>query len=271
MLTIDHRHSVWNNRRPKLEEQIAIGREREIEDERNERARVRLDTLVEFYNEYLQENMSEEERALMPNAFYFGRLPTIDALLSRPAAHGEPSREDFDAIIAQALVEAEQYKKDAKVAILKRLTDKLPSLQEAVDALSPDDAVQWYFAYFSCYSVTCNQIKSASFFECHAHWRAEHPHDEWLSHSPYGSERIQPLCIADWAEMLLNAAAIPLDTPQHTLDRWVREGRLYCGCGAPQLPLPQDLNFVKLASTCLPVVVIDLLHAERNVSFRLCM
>lgn len=146
MLTIDHRHSVWNNLRPKLEEQLAIGREREIEDERNERARVRLDTLVEFYNEYLQENMSEDERALMPNAFHFGRLPTIDALLSRPDAHGEPSREDFDASIAQALVEAEQYKKDAKVAILKRLTDKLPSLQEAVDALSPDDAVQRYFA-----------------------------------------------------------------------------------------------------------------------------
>ena len=53
---------------------------------------------------------------------------------------------------------------------------------------------------------------------------------------------------AEIARQVLTAVDIPLDTPPSQLDDFVRTGRIYCSCGDPDMPLPNELGWITFVS-----------------------
>ena len=60
------------------------------------------------------------------------------------------------------------------------------------------------------------------------------------------------------ARQAAEAAGIPLDTPREVLDGWTREGRLFCACEDPRMPLPEEMSWGTLVS--MSIVLCPVIH-----------
>ena len=248
--------AVWTNLRPKLEERIVLARQQRLEEDLLHRIEEREHQIVAFYDEYVAANVPADQRDLMPNAYDMCALPCIKALSTQNDARGDVAREDFEAVVAQLLVEAEEYKAHAMRALVDLACKNNRSLREALEGVPPEDALQRWFAYFTCIGPGCSgptSPRAATFREMHAHWRTAHSHKTWLgtiNHElgiPW--ETVQTTYeVPKIGKAAMVANGISLDTTQSVLNEWVRTGRLYCVCGDPSLPLPTELNWIDLVS-----------------------
>ena len=258
-----HVSPVWNNIRPKLEEQLALEKERRAQDAVADRVDARLDVLVEWYDDYVQEHFADAERGLMPNRRNARELPTLLSLALADDVQGAPSREAFLAATEQMLADTEAYKTRAKRDLADVLC-KHPMGKDFKD-LPADDVLQGPCAYFRCL-WRCHAVTGAdgcaflTYEELHAHWREEHPDDLWLMQGAEGYRYTAvdvperwPESVPSIAESVLFLSNIKPDTPRVVLDGWVREGRLFCECGHPGMPLPEEMSWAKLVSSCVRV------------------
>ncbi|KAI1789090.1 hypothetical protein LXA43DRAFT_595501 [Ganoderma leucocontextum] len=250
---------IWNNVRPKLEEQLAIEKDRRTQEAFEDRVDDRLEVIVQWYDEYIEENLTDIERSLMPNLCDARELPSLVALAQTNDAQGDVPREAFLALTEQMLADAEGYKARAK----RELADVLchHSLCRELKDIPAEDVLQRYCAYFECI-WKCNPVVDGcaylTFEQLHAHWREVHPDNPWL----HGDEdyhwdrddRVQVPTFWPWSEhsvpsvgkCALEAVGIPLDTPRSVLDGWTRDGRLFCACEHPGMPLPAQMSWGKL-------------------------
>ncbi|KAI0739374.1 hypothetical protein C8Q80DRAFT_1123827 [Daedaleopsis nitida] len=174
---------LWNNIRPKLETQIALARDRRIEEQL---------IILDFFYKYLEENIPEKDRGLLPNNHDFCNLPSIAALALLDDAQGDVAATDSAAVTERMLVDITAYKKRAKEMLLESLRGELEysaSMRKRLSETSADDALNQCCSYFSCYAWY--RYNYAPCAECHhPHWRAMHPDEAWMSEGPAGQRRI---------------------------------------------------------------------------------
>ncbi|KAM5540099.1 hypothetical protein V8D89_006239 [Ganoderma adspersum] len=261
---------IWNNIRPKLEEQLAIEKERRAQEAVADRVDARLDLLVQWYDDYVKENFTDAERGLMPNRRNARELPTLLSLALADDAQGAPSREAFLAATEQMLADTDAYKTRAK----RDLADVLckHSAGKVFQDLPADDVLQGPCAFFRCLwrCTTTTAVDGCPFLtyeQLHAHWREEHPDDPWLMQGVEGHRytavdvpELWPESVPAVARSTLFAAPIKLDTSWAVLDGWVREGRLFCTCEHPGMPPPEEMSWAKL--------LFHLLHQAHDQSER---
>ncbi|KAI1789085.1 hypothetical protein LXA43DRAFT_1022431 [Ganoderma leucocontextum] len=242
---------TWNNIRPKLLEQLAIERERRLQEAFDERVDARLDVLVKWYEEYLYENLTDAELGLMPNRCDARSLPSVFDLALADDARGFVSRRDFRAFTEDMLLEADAYKARAQ----RDLADVLLSDQTCADLedVPAADVLQRPCAYFACVrgcNATVDGCPYLTYEQLHAHWREAHPDAPWLQgeedHEWVEVPELRPLSLPRLTRFVLEAVGIALDTPREVLDGWVREGRLFCSCEHPAMPLPREMSWGKL-------------------------
>ncbi|PIL34392.1 hypothetical protein GSI_03167 [Ganoderma sinense ZZ0214-1] len=249
---------IWNNIRPKLEELLATEKKRRAQEAFEHRVNQRLDTLIQWYDEYMGDHFTDAERSLMPNHYDARKLPSLLSLAQADDGQGDMSREAFVALTEQMLADAAAYKTRAK----RELADLLCARSSCRDLkdLPADDILQRYCAYFECDWACHAAVDGCTYLtyeQLHAHWREAHPDRPWLLHTVQGPVEEHQYTAVDvpelWPHSLppigrraLEAVGIALDTPRGVLDGWVREGRLFCACEHPGMPLPQDMSWAKL-------------------------
>ena len=219
----------------------------------------RFTRISKFYEEFLKGVLTDEERSMAPNAFDVRLLPSVRNLARRDDAQGELTQEDFLAITDDMLDELNAYQASAREVAIKAIRD-----QYSKEALAPfgDALLDSYFAYFRCdaragWIVHCSSKDAIdlTFPDAHAHWRANHPKQSLLTKGDNRGDLhsrgtfVAKLRMLTFGARILEAAGLPLTTTRQTLDQLVREGRLYCSCEDPSMPLPTDLSWLKLVSS----------------------
>lgn len=250
-------NTVWHNIQPKLEALLEEEKARRIKDAFEARVRVRLHQISAFYKDFVAET-SEAKRALMPNLSNAHRLASISALARANDAEGEVVRADFVALGPQLLEDVEAYKVEARVtaaALMHQCANykhAAQTCQEDLDEISTDEAVTRHYALFRCNMwphPEDMQTEYLTFEQMHDHWRTQHPNAEWRARPTTGrSSWMDAGCSGDFVVggKMLDLAGLPRDTPIAVLTDLVRSGRLYCSCGDPALPLPEELDWPKL-------------------------
>lgn len=248
---------VWHNIQHKLEALLEEEKARRIKDAFEARVRVRLQQISVFYKDFVAET-PEAERVLMPNLFNANRLASIAALARADDAQGEVARADFAALGPQLLEDVEAYKVEARAtaaALMHQYANYRPATQacqEDLDGISADDAVTRHYALFRCNMWPHPEdmpTEYLTFEQMHDHWRTQHPNAEWCARPTNGrSSWMDAGCSGDFVVggKTLDAVGLPRDTPIAALTDLVRSGRLYCSCGDPALPLPEELDWAKL-------------------------
>ncbi|KAI0660261.1 hypothetical protein C8Q70DRAFT_913949 [Cubamyces menziesii] len=241
---------VWNNLRPKLEEFLRQEKERTRRNALDIRARPRREQIVKYYEDFVQ-GLPHTERGMMPNAADACRLPCLVELAEKNDANGDVSADEFLALTDEVMQEAEQYKVRAKETVYRIMVNELDHYPgrkqwfEEVKALSPDEALDRHWSLFQCWAKNCWK-GFFTFGELHAHWRTAHPWRSWEETTPQDSP-----CFLGKHYMggaLLEAAGLSRDTPMTALNELVKSGRLYCSCGDPALPAPEELDWPRLAA-----------------------
>ncbi|KAI1789113.1 hypothetical protein LXA43DRAFT_1022571, partial [Ganoderma leucocontextum] len=87
--------------------------------------------------------------------------------------------------------------------------------------------------------------------EIHGHWCERHPEESFWGRKLLGlpGERPKARLWKDGREVaraILDEIGLKTGTERARMDRLVRTGRLYCACGDPALPPPEDLTWAKL-------------------------
>lgn len=221
-----------------------------------------------FYDE-LVEGIPEAERTLLPNLYNAQRLPSIAALAREDDAEGDVSRADFDALTPQILQEIETYKVEAKAtaaAVLHECAGYKPggkTWQDELEKLTPDEAITRHYALFRCDMWPHPEDMQTGFltFEhMHNHWRTHHPKVAWGGRQSRGSSFWIDIGISGdhlLGHGMLDAVGLSRDTPMDVLTDLVRSGRLYCSCGDPALPPPENLDWPALVRELPQLYVIS--------------
>lgn len=248
------------------------------------RLEARLNQISAFYNEVILQPMSAAQRALMPNLFNFHRLPSIAALARQNDAQGDVTRDEFFALMPQILQEVEVYKTEAKAAalsVLHRALGYKPEVagwKEDLEGLSADEALTRQYALFGCHMPSHPWRQNPyhlTFEQMHDHWRTDHPEAGWVVPEEYEGRSIRKdiWCSGEYVlgGKMLDSAGLPRDTPIAVLTGLIRAGRLYCSCGDPAMPLPEELDWPKLVSaqgsSCLSLISLMLslpVHARHK-------
>lgn len=253
--------AVWHNIRPKLEALIQEEKESRIQEAFEERVEERLDQISGYYENFVR-GLPEADRALLPNLVDVHSLPSIDALSRENEAQGDVAEEDFLALTAQVLQEAEAYAAEAKAIAVKALSQSFSSrgassYLEDLRNITPDEAMTRHYALFRCgvWSHSAGTMSTKpdylTFEALHDHWRVRHPMLEWGAKDYVGPvswgyiRSTGELHIGTGMDgkLVLEAAGLPHDTPMDVLTELVRSGRLYCSCGDPDLPPPEQLDW----------------------------
>ncbi len=260
-------HQVWNNIRAKLEEQLAVEKERRVQGAFQARVDNRLAVIMEWYDDYLEERLTDAERSLMPNHYNARLLPSLLSLAQANDAQGSVQRKAFLALTKRMLADAEVYKTRAKRALADVVCDMPewnPQTCDELKGLPADEVLQRYCAYFTCRAGCHGSLYTRPYLtydEVHVHWRESHPERPWFPSDEYECE-VGPLSMvaslalfpqALAARHALEAVGIPLETPQSVLDGWTREGRLFCACEHPEIPLPPEMSWSTLVSVFVSV------------------
>ena len=255
---------VWCDILPALQEIIALEKDRKSQEAFQERVDDRLAYIVPWYERYVEENFTDEERGLMPNLADARDLPSIVALARSNHAEGELPEAAFHDLIDEVLADVEVYKTRTKCELVDMVRCDLACLD--LRDVPADDILERYCAYFECYCFSCQRdpdIDGCTYFtyeQLHRHWREVNMDIPWLCADEYDrpgwdpmagvpnfwphSEHSAPL-VGKWA---LEAVGIPLDTPRTVLDEWTMQGRLFCACGHPGLPPLEQMSWGKLVS-----------------------
>lgn len=225
---------------------------------------VRFDQISVYYNEMVAA-LPDAERKLMPNLADMRHLPTIDALARQNNALGKVAREQFLALVPQILQEVEAYKAAAKAAAVEVMRESLcikawfDRWGDELQALAPEEAVARHYALFKCGIYPHAPGVEASYLtfeDMHDHWRTHHPKMRWNTREPCkygrGGTRGHLWCTGEYGlgGQILDAAGLPRETPISVLNQLIRSGRLYCACGDPALPPPEELDWPKLVCLC---------------------
>lgn len=209
---------------------------------------------MEWYEEHVDKNLTEEQRGLMPNRRDARDLQSLDDLAMAGAGWDPLSRRDFRASIEDIMLEADEYKTRAQ----RELADVLLGDESCADLedIPPADILQGPYAYFTCVQGCDAEVDGCAYLtyeQLHAHWRDVHPDTSWLEaekgHEGVGVPTLWPLSLPKAARFVLEAVGIAFDTSRAVLDGWVREGRLFCDCAHPGMPLPNQMSWVKLVGT----------------------
>ncbi|KAI1789087.1 hypothetical protein LXA43DRAFT_1096656 [Ganoderma leucocontextum] len=257
---------IWNNIRPKLEEQIAIEKDRRIRQAFQQRVDNRLDVIVQWYDNYVKEHFTDAERSLMPNVCDARELPSLHGLALENDAQGALLHSTFLTLTERMLTDVEAYKTSAKRALVDTLCNESewdPQMRKELKDVPIDDVLQGYYAYFRC-MLWCDAVVDScaclTYEQLHSHWREAHPHVLWLQadeDDPWDRASVAalwPYFLPTLARRTLEAVGIPLNTSRSVLDGWVKEGRLFCACEYPGMPLPGEMDWGKLLSHLLQQV-----------------
>ena len=214
---------------------------------------------MQWYDTYLDEHLTAAERSLMPNHHDASMLPSLLSLAQADDAQGSVPHEAFLALTDRMLVDAEAYKERVKRSLAAVVTDVPwwnPQTCDELKGLPADDVLQRFCAYFLCREgcVTLDDRSYLTYDEVHAHWQTWHPDEPWFCQAVENIGDVAP--VAALAVLLnalavrhaLEAVGIPLETPRSVLDEWTREGRLFCSCEHPDMPLPAEMSWGKLVS-----------------------
>ena len=197
----------------------------------------------ELYELWLSQNVSPQAQALMPNTYDACRLPSLYALAALEHIQGDVTPQDFLLVVAQMLVEAQDYKVRARDLLIELLR-KQEDLRADVEILLPDVILQRHYALFGC--GACPRWTRMPYTAIHAHWRTAHPTKSWFADRERGRNVVDYFGTHDVGAKILDYAGIPRDTPLGTLNMLIREGRLYCACGDPSLLEPAFLTWEDL-------------------------
>lgn len=253
--------TVWNNIKAKIIAMLQDEKERRTEAAYASRLEARLNQIAAYYNEAIIEPMASVQRALMPNLFNCHRLPSIAALARQNDAQGDVTRDKFLALTPQILQEIDVYKTEAKaaaLAVLHRALGYKPSVtgwKEDLEGLSADEALTRQYALFGCHMPSHPWRQNPyhlTFEEMHDHWRTDHPEAGWVVPESYEGRSIRKdaWCSGEYVlgGKMLDSAGLPRDTSIAVLTGLIRTGRLYCSCGDPAMPPPEELDWPKLVS-----------------------
>ncbi|CDO73860.1 hypothetical protein BN946_scf185016.g17 [Trametes cinnabarina] len=241
---------AWKTLRPKLEEMIQERKREDYEWSIREDVNRRNKQIAGFYEEFIQ-SLSEAEQALMPGAHDACQLPCLASLARRNDAKGDVSLEEFQALTDQVLQEAEAYKVRAKEAAVKQLIERAnwcahEEWLRDLQGLTPDEALQRYYALFRCNSRQRCDVKYVAFEDMHRHFRTAHPWESWGTSWRPDHEVFECAVYPRDSANILKAVGLPTSTPLSVLDKLIKAGRLYCSCRDPDLPPPEELDWPQL-------------------------
>ncbi|KAI0327467.1 hypothetical protein GY45DRAFT_1308667 [Cubamyces sp. BRFM 1775] len=240
---------IWKNIRPKLEALIAEERDMAAKAALDERAQARMAQIVLCYIDFV-EQLPEVQRTMMPNAIDSTRLASLVTLSRRDDAHGDVSLEDFLALVHQVLQDARMYADRARELAREFILDGVgfkddtEAWKAELALLSTPQLLMRHYALFGCLQPFCPGYFTLE--EMHAHWRVTHPELEWGVRTE--SHRFLVKCDGEYAlgGEILDAVGLPRDTSIGILTELIQSGRLYCSCGDPSLPPPEELSWPKL-------------------------
>ncbi|OBZ72746.1 hypothetical protein A0H81_06908 [Grifola frondosa] len=274
---------IWNNIRPKLEAEIQQFREERTQAAFEARLEQRRSEVIGYYDQYLLDAVAEEDRATMPNAYDACRLPSLSALTLRDEAYSEVSKDNFDAVVDDMLAEAQAFKIEVQRELVRMLLARKKKVKietvkneeagndvidnEVVeDAAAEDGAVKdetssgVSLAHSSLLDESQLQEilrRPTSLFICmdcrhptpfgypaiHEHWRRVHEHQHFNDNDPsiFAETEADEIILR-----IFDAAGLPADISQTSLDDLVKSGRLVCLCGSPALPPPAESSWASL-------------------------
>ncbi|KAI0354355.1 hypothetical protein OH77DRAFT_1425917 [Trametes cingulata] len=242
---------VWQKIGPQLEAMLRTESVlRKIEAQRL-RANRRLKTLVGVYEEYVAATVPLDEQALLPNVCDARALPTLDRI-AREDGPDETLKEQFDSAIGQVLADVDAYKERAKMLAVSILPQQVQP-DGSIEHAPADELLERHYALFYCSyhggtpaEHSCD-VYNATFREIHEHWRTDHPDAPWTVVSETKTlHAVGHAGKLDLANAILEAAGLSRNSPLRVLDELVQSGRLYCACGDPAMPLPEDLDWPTL-------------------------
>ncbi len=261
--------AVWKSIKPKLEALLLEEKESRIREAFEARAEERLDQISGYYDDFVK-GLPEANRTLLPNLYDARYLPSIQALSRENDGQGSVIRDEFLELTAQILQEAETYKANAKQIAATAMAEcfsrwQAHAREEDLQHLTPDQALTRHYAVFKCAMEGHSPGVEAyylSFEDLHNHWRVYHPTVEWGFRVAEGSgawgyirSSGEPR-IGKEGNLILDAAGLPHDTPMSVLTELLQSGRLYCVCGDPALPPPEQLDWPKFVCVIVPTVAL---------------
>lgn len=216
-----------------------------------------------FYDDFLQNTLSDADREFAPNWHDACALPSVHELLNENRATVIVTQARVIAIQSRLLSDvrasAQQTKRDL-MEMLHRETHgpKSPLMFRGPREYSPMPA-------YDMAEIEAELAKATSLFTCHrcplkgtvsaqdiiAHWRSEHPSLKWNDKWPIEQIFDRRRKFSEWPSQLPWASAkpagpsrtktalemlgLPEDMSMAQMDSWVREGRLVCRCAHPGL------------------------------------
>ena len=268
---------------PKLEELLIAERDRRAQIAYETRVEERLDQIVQHFEAFFSDPIFVTDLPMFPTPRDVRDLPSVLNLAHGGDIQDDISEDDFLAITDEVLVDIDAYKLSAKFTAIEKLSSGgrprytvyrdtsgdsegddwqdpgAPNDAQSAAPEDPDEVLDKFFAYFRCnepdrrYGLASCMTwdEGVPFAEMHAHFREAHPGCSWvLPHGEYALATMhQPAMLAEVGGGILDAVGISRDTPQSVLDEYVRSGRLYCACGDPMMPPPEELDWFKLVRT----------------------
>ncbi len=234
-----------------------------------------------FYDDFLQNMLSDADRQFAPNWHDACGLPSVHERLTENNASVIVTQGRFDAIKSRLLLDvrasAEQMKRDLMEMLHREQHgSKGPLMLRGPREYSP-------MPLYDMAQIDAELAKASSLFICHrcplkiavsaqaisTHWRSEHPSLKWNDKWP-----IEPIFdrrrkFSEWPSRLpwvsakpsgpsrtntaLKTLGLPEDTSMAQMDSLVFEGRLTCLCGHPGLAAVAENGWgglVRILSFC---------------------
>ncbi|KAL1944343.1 hypothetical protein VTO73DRAFT_3528 [Trametes versicolor] len=253
---------IWKTALPKLRALIDQKRVDDGQAAFEQRLEQRRAEFQPFYEDFLQNTLSDADREFAPNWHDACALPSVHGLLNENRATVIVTQARVTTIQSRLLLDvrasAQQTKRDL-MEMLHREThgSKGPLMFRGPREYSP-------MPQYDMAEIEAELAKATSLFTCHrcpiksasaqvivAHWRTEHPSLKWNDKWPIEQIFDRRRKFSEWPSQLpwvsakpagpsrtktaLETLGLPEDTSMAQMDSWVREGRLICRCGHPGL------------------------------------
>ncbi|KAI0643288.1 hypothetical protein C8Q79DRAFT_170031 [Trametes meyenii] len=238
---------IWKKICPRLERILKSERNTREAQAREQRVKDRLTTILPLYEEFVKGLTSLGPDVFLPNDYDARNLPSIQAL----------ARHETKEITPEAIAALEP----ALLDDLRSYNTNVKALAAAVVNRKPWNPVELELGYFNKETADAELARHDALFRCdidrcgiavatlreiHEHWRTAHRGLPWFTPVGMLGTGITHAEVLKLGEEVLDAAGLPRDTPQHVLDKLVKQGFLRCVCGDPTLPPPAELDWAAL-------------------------